>query len=130
MTSTGEDGRKNTQYPLASVLTPMKPSTQRIPGPEAAKGHKAYDKAFALACRYSGGRDLVEEMVAVNCWPLGQNTPAMSIEMVNLPVFGEGVSVPFPRFGFQKEGQAMEKLVKSTEVGAREILGESLTRSI
>ena len=48
----------------------------------------------------------------------------MTIEMVNLPVFGEGVGVPFPRFGFEKEGRAAEKLVKSAEAGAREILGE------
>ena len=39
-------------------------------------------------------------------------------------MFGEGVGVPFPRFGFEKEGRAAEKLVKSDEVGAHEILGE------
>jgi hypothetical protein len=44
--------------------------------------------------------------------------------MVHLPVFGEGVSVPFPRFGFEKEGRAAEKLVMSTEAGAHEILSE------
>ena len=49
----------------------------------------------------------------------------MTIEMVNLPIFGEGVGIPFPRFGFQsKEGRAAEKVVKSMEAGAREILGE------
>jgi hypothetical protein len=49
----------------------------------------------------------------------------MSIEMVHLPVFGEGVSVPFPRFGFEKkEGRAAEKLVMSAEAGAHEILSE------
>jgi hypothetical protein len=45
--------------------------------------------------------------------------------MVHLPVFGEGVSVPFPRFGFEKkEGRAAEKLVMSAEAGAHEILSE------
>ena len=48
----------------------------------------------------------------------------MTIEMVNLPVFGEGVGVLFPHFGFEKEGRAAEKLVKSTEATMREILGE------
>ena len=49
----------------------------------------------------------------------------MTIEMVSLPVFGEGVRVRFPRFGFgKKEGRAAEKLVKSVEAGVREILGE------
>jgi hypothetical protein len=46
----------------------------------------------------------------------------MSIEMVHLSVFREGVGVPFPHFSIEKEGRAAEKLVKSTEVGAREIL--------
>ena len=68
---------------------------------------------------------MVEEMVAANCWPLGRNRPAMIIEMVNLPIFCEGAGVPFPRFGFEKkDGRATEKLVKSTEAGAHEILGE------
>ena len=53
----------------------------------------------------------------------------MTIEMVNLPVFGEGVGVPFPRFGFEKkEGQAAEKLVKSTKAGVHEILGKMSDR--
>jgi hypothetical protein len=68
---------------------------------------------------------LVEEMVAANRWPLGRNKPAMSIEKVHLPVFGEGVGVPFPCFGFEKkEGRSANKLVKFAEAGAREILGE------
>ena len=60
------------------------------------EGREACDRAFALACWYSRGWDLVEEMVAANYWPLGRNRSAMTIEMVNLPVFDEGVGVPFP----------------------------------
>jgi len=33
-----------------------------------AEGRKACDKDFALSCRYSEGQDLVEEMVAANCY--------------------------------------------------------------
>ena len=66
-------------------------------------------------------------MVA-NCWSLGRNRPAMTIEMVNLPIFGKGVGVPFPHFGFEKEGRAAEKLVMSTEAGTREILSEMSDR--
>jgi len=89
-------------------MTPIKPSTQGTPGLGTAVGRKACDRAFALACRYSGGQDLVEEVVAANCWPLGRNRPAMSIEMVHLLVFEEGVGVPFPCFGFEKEDRAAE----------------------
>ena len=52
----------------------------------------------------------------------------MTIEMVSLPVFGEGIGVPFLCFGFEKEGRAAEKLVKSAAVGAREKLGEMFDR--
>ena len=102
MTSTRADGKKNTWYPLASVMMPMKPLTQGILGSRMEEGREACDRAFALAYRYSGCQDLVEEMVAANCWPLGRNRPSMTIEMVNLPMFGEGAGVPFPRFGFEK----------------------------
>lgn len=100
-------------------MTPMKPSAQGTPGSRTSEGCEACDEAFALAYRYSEGWDLVEEMVAANYWLHGRNRPTMTIEMVNLPVFGEGVRVPFPRFGFQpKEGCVAEKVVKSVEAGA------------
>jgi hypothetical protein len=38
--------------------------------------------------------------MAANCWPLGRRMPAMTIEIVHLSVFSEGVEVPFLRFGF------------------------------
>jgi hypothetical protein len=70
MTSTDSDGKKYTRYPLSLVMTPMKPSTQGIPGLEVVEGREACDKVFALARRYFGGHDLVEEMVVSKCWPL------------------------------------------------------------
>ena len=72
MTSTGLDGKKNTHYPLAFVMTLMRPLTQGILCLRTEEGCTACDRAFALAYRYSGGRDLVEEMVAANYWPLGR----------------------------------------------------------
>lgn len=60
-----------------------------------------------MACRYSGGRDLVEEMVAANCWPLGKNRLSFHLENVQVPVFGGAEGVPFPRFGVVKpEGKS------------------------
>jgi tRNA isopentenyl-2-thiomethyl-A-37 hydroxylase MiaE len=38
--------------------------TKVAPSSEITPHRQACDKAFALVCRYSGGRDLVEEMVA------------------------------------------------------------------
>lgn len=97
-------------------MSPMKPLTLVAPSSEVDATHEAWDKDFALACRYSGGWGLVEEMVASECWPLGRNRSAMSIEMVNLPVFGEGVGVPFPRFSIMHmEAETIEDFTAIVE---------------
>ena len=55
LTSTVLDGKMNTHYLLASVMTSMKPSTQETLGSGTSEWCEACDKAFALACRYSEG---------------------------------------------------------------------------
>ena len=55
MTSMDSEGKTHTRYPLASVMTPMKPSTQGTLGLATSEGLESYNKAFALACRYSEG---------------------------------------------------------------------------
>lgn len=92
----GEDEKKVMWYPFASIIGPMKPSTKVPPNSEVDASREACDRAFALVCRYSKGRDLVEEMVASKCWPLGKIRPSMKIEMVKLLVFGEEGRVPSP----------------------------------
>ena len=59
---------------------------------------EACDQAFAAACRYSGGHDLVEEIMASNYWPLGKDNPAFWLEQVKVPIFGPEAGIPFPRF--------------------------------
>ena len=58
----------------------MVPLTRVDPPEEVSSTREAYDQAFAAACRYSGGRDLVEEIMASNYWPLGKNNPAFRLE--------------------------------------------------
>jgi hypothetical protein len=58
MTSMDSEGKKHTRYPLASVMTSMKPSTQGTSGSKVIEGREAH---------YSRGHDLVEEMVASKC---------------------------------------------------------------
>ena len=106
-------------------MTPMKPLTQGTPGPEVIEGCEACDRAFALSYHYSRGHDLVEEMVASKYWVLGRNRPAMRIEMVSLPLFGDGVGVLFPYFDVKRvEDMTADEYVTSVEEGAHDILGE------
>jgi hypothetical protein len=96
LTSTGDDGKKVMRYPLAFIMGPMKPLTQVSPSSKVDASREAYYRAFTLACRYSGGWDLVEEMVASKCWPLRKTRPSMRIEMGKLLIFGEEDGVPSP----------------------------------
>jgi hypothetical protein len=81
-TFTYNDGTEDTIYPLASIMSEMSPFPRVNPPAKATPERQACDKAFALACRYSRGRDLIEEMVTANFWPLGRRNDHFRIEMV------------------------------------------------
>ena len=78
--STTEDGEEVSEYPLTSRMEEMAPHMHVDPPEEVSPTREACDRAFAAACRYSGGRDLVEEIMASNYWPLGKNNPAFQLE--------------------------------------------------
>lgn len=119
------DGKKVTRYPFASVMTPLEPRSSVSPPTKITAARAACNKAFAIVCRYSGGRDLVEEMVAANYWPLAKVKPSFCLEDVQDPIFGGVEGVPYPRFGLQKPAdKSAEDVVLDVEMRAREILGE------
>jgi hypothetical protein len=55
MTPTYEDGTKEVRCPLASIMLEMKPLLKVTLSEEITPEREACNKAFALACRYSGG---------------------------------------------------------------------------
>ena len=78
-----------------------------------------------MACRFSRGRDLVEEMVAADYWPLGRRNDEFTIEMVQVPVFGPPEGLPFPRFRTGlPEGETKESFLDRVEVSSRRIVGK------
>ena len=76
------------KYLFASTMGDMRPSTRVRPPAEVDADRIACDAAFAKAYHFSGGHDLVEEMVASNFWPLGKFRPEMKLVKMKLPVFG------------------------------------------
>ena len=78
--STIEDGAEVAEYPLSSRMEVMAPHTCMDPPKEMSPAREACGRAFAAACRYSGGCDLVEEIMASNYWPLGKDNPAFWLE--------------------------------------------------
>ena len=125
LSTTHEDGKKSTRFPLASVMTEMKPLMKVNPSGEMTPQREACDKAFALACRYSRRRDLVEEMVATRFWPLGKSRPSFKVEIVNLPVYDEAGGVIFPYFGIAlSEDETPKDFVADVEQEVRGIVGD------
>ena len=80
-----EDGSTEKVHSYASRMREMKPLSKVEPSAEMLEDR---DKAFTLACRYLGGHDLVEEMVAFDFWKLGCQNEDFKIEMVQVPVLG------------------------------------------
>jgi hypothetical protein len=98
----------------------MRPLSKADPMVVISDEHKVCDQAFALACRYSRGQDLVEEMVASDFWPLGRRNETIRIEMVQVPVFGPPKGLPFPCFDKElDEGRTKESFLEQVESYAR-----------
>ena len=122
---TTEDGAEVREYPLTSRMDAMAPHTRVEPPETVSPAREACERAFALACRYSGGRDLVEEIMASNYWPLSKDNPPFQLEMVSVPVFGPEGSILFPRFGRSLgEGVTEDSLVSEVEEAAIGLVGK------
>jgi hypothetical protein len=127
---TFDDGTEDTVYPLGSIMTEMSPRCRMDPPRKKSASRKKCDATFALACCYSGGRDLMEEMVAANYWPLGKRNDPFKIEMVQVPVFGPPEGVPFPRFGKKlSDVDDVTTLVAGVEEVVESIVGPMTRRS-
>ena len=120
-----EDGVEVTEYPLTSRMEEMAPHTRVDPPEEMSPARKACNRTFAAVCRNSGGRDLVEEIMASNYWPLGRDNPAFRLEKVKVPVFGPEAGIPFPRFGQSLgEGVTEDSFVSEVEEAAVGLVGK------
>jgi hypothetical protein len=103
----------------------MKPLSKVTPSKEMTPEREACTKAFALACRYSKGLDLVEEMVVSDYWPLGKRNLEFHIELVNVLVYGPTSGVPFPRFHHELPTIEDKKaFTMEVEEGAQLIVGK------
>lgn len=89
----------------------------------------ACDAAFGKAYRFSRGRDLIEEMVVSNFWPLGKHRPWMTLVRMKLPVFGSAEGEFCPCFYLTRaEDETDEEFISEVEQSASKILGEIFER--
>jgi hypothetical protein len=130
MTRTYVDGTSEVLWPLASVMSEMAPLLKVNPPAEITPEREACDRAIALACHYSGGQDLVEEMVTSNFWPLQKRNKSFHTEMVQVPVFGPAEGLPFPRFDRAlPPDQDKDAFILEIEEATHQIIGKMSARS-
>lgn len=107
----------------------MKPLTLVRPPPEVDAKQAAGDVALGKAYRFSGDRDLVEEIVVANFWPLGKHRPRMTLVRMKLPVFGSVEGEFYPCFYLtHMEDETDEEFVSEVERSASKIVGEIFER--
>jgi hypothetical protein len=89
-----------------------------------AIGFKTCENAFFLTSTIFGGRDVIEEFVAAEIWPISHGWDPT--EIVNFNVNWATQQVPFPRFGFWlKEGQTFEEFFEEVEKRVDFMIGKS-----
>jgi hypothetical protein len=82
------------------------------------------ESAFHLASTILGGRDIIEEFVAAEIWPISYGWAPNEIVIFNVNWAAQ--EVPIPRFGLQlKEGQSADEFMDEIEKKVNYMIGES-----
>jgi hypothetical protein len=88
-----------------------------------AVGIRNCESAFHLASTILGGRDIVEEFVAAQIWPISYGWAPN--EIVHFNVNWESQEVPFPKFGIKlREGQSTDAFMLEVENKVTIMIGE------
>jgi hypothetical protein len=100
-------------FPLSSPIEELT-ATCTAPYNHHAVGFRNCESAFHLAGTILGGRDIIEEFVAVNIWPISYGWAPSEIVTFNVNWVAQ--EVPFPRFGFQlPEDQSADDFMDEVE---------------
>jgi hypothetical protein len=88
-----------------------------------AVGIRSCENAFHLASTILGGRDIIEEFVAAQIWPISYGWAPT--EIVNFNVNWAAQEVPFPKFGIQlRDGQSADDFMLEIERRVNLMIGE------
>jgi hypothetical protein len=114
-------GYNGPAHPLCSPIEALT-ATTTAPCNHQAIGFKNCENAFHLAGTILGSRDIIEEFVATEIWPISYGWPPTEIVGVNW----EAQEVPFPRYGlYLRDGQSAEDFIKEVEKKVNAMIGES-----
>jgi DNA-directed RNA polymerase subunit N (RpoN/RPB10) len=111
-------------HPLCSSIEALT-ATCAAPYNHRAVGFRNCENAFHLAGTILGGRDIIEEFVAADVWPISYGWGPTEIVGFNMNWAAQ--EVPFPRFGLQlKDGQSAEEFMDEVEKKVNAMIGESI----
>jgi uncharacterized protein YktA (UPF0223 family) len=116
-------GYEGLAFPLSS---PIKELTVTCTAPynHHAVGFRNCESAFHLASKIFGGRDIIEEFVAANIWPITLGHYPTEILFINVNWAAQ--EVPFSRFSIQlREDQSADDFMDEIEKKVNAMIGES-----
>jgi hypothetical protein len=88
-----------------------------------AVGIRNCESVFHLASTILGGRDIIEEFIAAQIWPISCGWPPN--EIVHFNVNWAAQEVPFPKFGIKlREGQSADDFMVEIEKRVTLMIGE------
>jgi hypothetical protein len=112
-------------FPLCSPIEELT-ATCTAPYNHRAIGFRNCESAFHLAGTILGGRDIIEEFVAADIWPISYGWAPT--EIVTFNVNWAGQEVPFPRFGLElRENQGADEFMAEVEKKVNTMIGEYTT---
>jgi uncharacterized protein YktA (UPF0223 family) len=110
-------------FPLPSPIEELT-ATCTAPYNHRAVGFRNCEGAFHLASTILGGRDIIEEFIAANIWPISYGWAPSEIVTFNVNWVAQ--EVPFPRFGIQlPEDQSTDDFMDEVEKKVNAMIGES-----
>jgi hypothetical protein len=90
---------------------------------QRALGIRSCENAFHLASTILGGRDIIEEFIAAQVWPISNGWSPT--ELVYYNVNWADQKVPFPKFGIKlREGQSAKDFMDEVEKRVNVMVGE------
>jgi hypothetical protein len=110
-------------FPLSSPIEELT-ATCTAPYNHRAVGFRNCESAFHLAGTILGGRDIIEEFVAANIWPISYRWAPSEIVTFNVNWVAQ--EVPFPRFGIHlPKDQSADDFMDEVEKKVNAMIGES-----
>jgi hypothetical protein len=90
---------------------------------QRALGIRSCENAFHLASTILGGRDIIEEFVAAQVWPISSGWSPTKLLYFNVNWADQ--KVPFPKFGIKlREAQSAEAFMEEVEKRVNVMVGE------